>query len=434
MGIISLPAEDWGQVANRIRKADGPIAWCWAAARAGADWKFALLTIRGATRIARNFLKYPNLMISTQEISPATAAKRFATGAAGPVPHIKGGLRFASQQGQANPFWMTTEPEHRYRLALADWPHYYVNSNPGPLSNLHVGMDDPVLGGSDLPYYPSVRAALADLVYGVAPAELQGAFNPEILVRLPDLRGRVESVAFKQGTVQVTVAQGKPSGLAGFSLRAAWRLEPGQSAWSKSDLPLTGPGMFTFVTGDVPAEMSVILVDASSMLVDRYQWSDVVGQRPQVLGPLSARLARWVTEGEHEHLEYKQELGHEKVNRSFADTVAAFANGDGGIVLVGVADDMTVVGWDRRNAKDQIVDIIRSLTSGPIDLVIEKAAHDGKPVWVVTVPPGDPELKPFRSSGRVMIRTHGSTREAETHEIRRLTAAPQALIRRMRPG
>lgn len=295
-------------------------------------------------------------------------------------------------------------------------------------------MDDPLLGATNFPYYPSVRAALAELVYGVPPTELQGAFNPEILVRLPDLRARIEGVAFKEGTVQVTVAEGKASGLVGFSLRAAWRLEPGQSVWSKSDLPIRRAGTLTFETGDVPAEMSIALVDASSTLVDRYRWSEAFGQRPEVLGPISARLARWITEGEHEHLEYKQELGHEKVNRSFADTVTAFANGDGGIVLIGVTDDMTVVGWDRGNTKDQIVDIVRSLTSGPIDLDIEKTAHDGKPVWVVTVPPGDPELKPYRCAGRVMIRTHGSTREAETHEIRRLASPPQTLARRLRPG
>jgi hypothetical protein len=373
-------------------------------------------------------------MISTEEISPTAAAERLATGNAGPLPDTKDGMQFATQQGQTSPFWMTTEPEHRYRLALSDWPHYYVSSNPGPLSNLHIGMDDPFLGGSNFPYYPSVRAALAELVYGVTPAELQGAFNPEILVRLPDLRGRIEGVAFKEGSVQVTVAEGKASGLAGFSLRAVWRAEPGQSAWSRSDLSIKQAGTVTLATGDVPAEMSIVLVDASSTLVDRYQWSEALGQRPEVLGPLAARLARWVTEGEHERLEYKQEIGHEKVNRSFADTVTAFANGEGGVILIGVTDDMTVVGWDRGNAKDQIVDIIRSLTSGPIDLEIEKAAFDSKPVWVVTVPPGDPELRPYRCAGRVMIRTHGSTREAETHEIRRLVAPPQTPTRRVRPG
>ncbi len=409
MGIITLPAEDWGRVAERIRNADGPIAWCWAAAHAGADWKFALLTVRGATRVARNFLTYPNLMISTQELSPAAAAKRFATGTTGPLPAVKGGMHFTPLQGLTNPFWMTTEPEHRYRLALPDWPHYYVNSNPGPMSNLYVGMDDPLLGGSQFPYYPSVRAALAELVYGVSPAELQGAFNPEILVRLPDLRAKIEGVAFKEGTVQVTVAEGKASGVAGCSLRAAWRLEQGQIVWTMRDLRIKKPGTVTFETGDVPAEMSIVLVDASDALIDRYRWSEALGQRPELLGPLSARLARWVTEGEHEQLEYKQELGQEKVNHSFADTVTAFANGGGGIVLIGVTDDMTVVGWDRGNAKDQIVDIIRNRTTGPIDIDVEKTSYDGKPVWVVTVPPGDPELRPYRCAGRVMIRTHGST-------------------------
>jgi hypothetical protein len=240
------------------------------------------------------------------------------------------------------------------------------------------------------------------------------------MVRLPDLRSRIGHVAFVDGSVKVSTEEGKPAGLVGCMLRATWRNDPKQVNWRRQDIGLGEPGTAILNTAGVPAEMSILLVDGGGCLLDRYQWAETGGERPEELGPLIARVTRWVTEGEHVQLEYKRELGQEKVNRSFAETVVAFANGVGGIILVGVDDDMTVAGWDRPHARDQIVDIVRNLVSEPIDVQPEKVLLDSKPIWVVTVRPGDRELMPYRCAGRVMIRVHGSTREAATPELRRL--------------
>ena len=64
-------------------------------------------------------------------------------------------------------------------------------------------------------------------------------------------------------------------------------------------------------------------------------------------------MARWLGEGEHGQLEYKQTLKEEKTRVSFAETVAAFANGAGGVVLIGVDDEGRPVGYSVPKAKDQ---------------------------------------------------------------------------------
>src|SRR5207302_1711529 len=107
-------------------------------------------------------------------------------------------------------------------------------------------------------------------------------------------------------------------------------------------------------------------------------------------------------------------------NESFAETVAAFANGDGGIVLIGVSDEAEVIGFDRPKLRDQIVDIVRGFVRDPVAVTPEMALIRGKRVWVVTVPAQRPEAKPFRCGDRVMVRASGTTRVASTAEHRAL--------------
>jgi len=124
-----------------------------------------------------------------------------------------------------------------------------------------------------------------------------------------------------------------------------------------------------------------------------------------------------LAEGENARIEYKQELGKDQVNRSFSETVAAFGNGSGGTILVGVSDDAKVVGFDHIRAADMIVEILRARLKEALDVVPERIVLYDKPIWVVTVPPQLHEHKPFRCDGRVMIRVWGATREATTAEI-----------------
>src|SRR6266516_3221456 len=128
------------------------------------------------------------------------------------------------------------------------------------------------------------------------------------------------------------------------------------------------------------------------------------GLQPEVTGPLSARVERWVAEGEHYRLEYKEKLVDDSTKRRFADTVAAFANGSGGVVLIGVSNDQEVIGFDPPQLRDRIVDIIRNQVEDSVDLGIQRVELNDKAVWVVTVDPQPEEDKPFRSRGRVMVR------------------------------
>jgi hypothetical protein len=376
-----------------------------------------VLTVRGATSVSDQRLAYDAIILHSEELTPRKAAERFLSGSTGPAPDLPDGLSFPTTAGTL-PYWMTTEPSPRYYLSRPEWPEYYFNSTFGSSADASVRMLELLTKGG-LPFYPTVQAAFAEILYGIPPTDLQTNFNPHVLVRLPDLRARLGPTRFEDGSVVLNVEEGKVGGCQGSVILVAWRISSGDNTWKRAELPVTKPDSATLDIGGIPSEMWALLVDSAGNVLDRYGWSDTLGQRPELLGSISARVVRWLSEGEHQQLEYKQELGP-KANRSFAETVAAFANGDGGIILVGVGDDASVIGYGQAKVEDQIANIVRELVVDPVNVQVEKVTIDEKPLYVLTVPAGEPAMKPYRVSDRVMVRVLGTTRVATTAEIRRL--------------
>lgn len=214
----------------------------------------------------------------------------------------------------------------------------------------------------------------------------------------------------------------EPAELDGFVLRAAWRQEPVSTEWKREDLPLTEPKTVVLETGGVPAEFAVVLVDPGGMEVDRRVWNEQFGRPTQEPGSLDAFVARWLTEGEHGQMEYKQTLKEPKARTSFAETVAAFANGIGGTVLVGVDDEGQPVGYSAPKARDQVTNIVANLVEESPTIDVQEVEIDGCPLVVVMVAASGPYRKPHQVKGRVMVRALGTTRQATPAQLRQLCA------------
>jgi hypothetical protein len=214
-----------------------------------------------------------------------------------------------------------------------------------------------------------------------------------------------------------------PGGLAGFTLRGAWRPEPDAREWRRLDQELAGPGRIELATDGVPVELVVVLVDPEGREVDRRSWDerfDLSTQEPEEPEELGALVARWLGEGEHAHLEYKQTLKESKARVSFAETVAAFANGAGGAILVGVDDEGRPVGYDAPKAADRVTNTIAELVEEGPDFEVAEVAIEGRPIVVVRVAASPPHRRPHQVRGRVMVRAVATTRAATPLQLRLL--------------
>mgnify|MGYP001551035035 CR=1 FL=1 len=146
------------------------------------------------------------------------------------------------------------------------------------------------------------------------------------------------------GGVHPTRAAGEQTGLEGFTLRAAWRKDPDSREWERRNYELQRLERIDLGTGGVPAELAVILVDLEGDEIDARSWDEQLSRSIEEPVSFEGLVARWLSEGEYQQLEYKQTLKEEKTRVSFAETVAAFANGLGGTGRLGVDDQGAGVG------------------------------------------------------------------------------------------
>jgi ATP-dependent DNA helicase RecG len=107
--------------------------------------------------------------------------------------------------------------------------------------------------------------------------------------------------------------------------------------------------------------------------------------------PLSARVSRFVTEGESYEMEFKGESRAPLNDRDLVEAVVCLANGSGGTLLVGVEDDGTVTGARPRHESGRtdplrIQALVANSTQPPLAVTAAVVQVSGQEVLVVEVP------------------------------------------------
>ena len=121
--------------------------------------------------------------------------------------------------------------------------------------------------------------------------------------------------------------------------------------------------------------------------------------------------------GEDSTIEFKRELPH---SGGLADEIVAFANANGGVILIGVDDDSEIVGIDRQDldrTERTVVEICGDNIDPMVHIVTEKLRIDDKNLLKVEVP-----RSPFvhKSSNGYFVRQGSSRREMTTEQLGRL--------------
>ena len=128
-------------------------------------------------------------------------------------------------------------------------------------------------------------------------------------------------------------------------------------------------------------------------------------------------LTKKISMGEDSTIELKRELPRRE---DLADEIAAFANANGGAILIGVEDNGDIVGMDLQDlAKDEkiVIEICRDSIEPTVHIVTEKLRIDDKNLLKIEVPRS---LFVHQSSGRYFIREGSSKRRMPTEQLARL--------------
>lgn len=128
-----------------------------------------------------------------------------------------------------------------------------------------------------------------------------------------------------------------------------------------------------------------------------------------------------IARGEGETTEFKRELPSDPL--AIAKTVAAFANGSGGVIIVGVADDGKILGVQNPNKQNErFVHIVRDNVAPVPEVRFETLRVDGVFLLVVWIEPGT--NMPYGinpKSPKYFIRSGATTMQARPEEVRSMS-------------
>lgn len=294
---------------------------------------------------------------------------------------------------------------------------------PFSLNRIHIsgkaqyGHDNDPLVKDGCPSFPTLAAAAEQLLYDRQYESGRG--EPEdIIVRIAHTEAWIELVHLMPSAVSITIA--------GTDVRGA-RLEVGADPTARFDLRLRKSGMRRFpLPRGLPQRLFIVLSRGDRWL--DYRNLDLRGGTAATgnnvvadLGDDCAQVEGLIARGESETREFKQEISNDKRN-TFLKTVAAFANGSGGVILFGVADnagDITGIGGNVQKEKERIINMIRDTVVPRPNLRIVNCRFKGKQVIALFIEEGDsPPYGLDAARPTFYIRRGSTTFPANQAEIR----------------
>ena len=134
-----------------------------------------------------------------------------------------------------------------------------------------------------------------------------------------------------------------------------------------------------------------------------------------VIDVKEADVLTMIKQGENQHIEFKKELNN-RDKEEFIESVVAFANGEGGAILVGVDDKSNIVGFNPDKFEEQTINIIRSRCDPFIEPEIKLVRIDDKPINIVRISKGTNKPYTLRDRG-VYVRSGSTDRIASRIEL-----------------
>ena len=259
---------------------------------------------------------------------------------------------------------------------------------------------------SGLPLYPDGTTAWGQWMK-IEPGRVD--VLGKLLFLLPNMEAKVDRVNISSKNVGVSVVAGKGSLE---SLKGKLYV---QEAYTGSYRPalhkdLTFPsGIVEVPLGFKPGYIYLTLLSNNDEIVDlRKSYTTYPGRQGLELELTPEGLEQLIQQGENETTEFKLEIS--KNHSEFAETLVAFSNLRGGIILIGVDEHGDIKGvQDPETTKmdERIQNFSRELCDPPVKFSLRRVDLQGRTIVVVEVNEGS--AKPYWLKNRGPIIRSGST-------------------------
>lgn len=321
-----------------------------------------------------------------------------------------------STNGIAPLVWPFTQYELRYDQASAAGLSQFAHQ-------------DMLVARNDAPSFRSLRFAINQFFFGI---DNDTGYGVELLVRIARTDAWIEHIHFTPTAIRVKVSGDAVIGCRLELLASASdHLSAAVNESSTVEWPLPR---------GLPQHSQLLLSCDGVWRDDRYLDAAHRVGRPDFSsesGDPATDVEAVIAAGETISVEFKRELPVDPSSRRNAmKTVAAFANGEGGTVVFGVADDGTLVGVpDAAAACDTVSDLVRAWLAPVPPYHPEVVEVGGCSLLVLTVGRGgqDPCAIRMHRQLEYFVRRGATTFAAEPHEVRAIVLARQPVTVATRP-
>jgi hypothetical protein len=269
----------------------------------------------------------------------------------------------------------------------------------------------------DLPTYPRGATAIEDLLS--VHLGSSDAYRGVLVALAPDYRARIAELRLSSKGLQAQIECSSETREE--TLIGKLCCETSDGKILHSDLIFSGH-VARFDAEGFPRHLVLGLLSKydQTLIDERVFYSGASYMQSEVVLESSEQdIERLVLAGESSELEFKRELPAKR--EVFALGAAAFANSNGGRILVGIEDNGEIVGYSISNAKETISNILRDYCEPAVEFRFEELVVKGNPVLVVTVPAGKDKPYVVRNKG-VYVRSGATNRTATRYELDRMYA------------
>jgi hypothetical protein len=294
---------------------------------------------------------------------------------------------------------------------FSEWPayEYVLTSRSG-----HASPPGGPLARPDLPLIIDVNSYV-DQWIGID-SRMAGMANGMLII-LPDFRARISKVRFEEQDIVVSV-------------ESNGELFAPENLVVKASLSYTGQhvetpvseadGIYRVKASRIPSRFCFFVMDKGAPEVMDWAdvWTDSANLTPQIEFAIPGwQLAHIIDGGETEEVEFKEEIGD---GHNLIQSVVAFANTSGGIIIVGVTNDAKVIGTSPEADRPKIAEWIENKCDPPVQVRFETVKISDLDILLIRVPIGTNKPYQHRSNGVIYVRRGATDRPARRAELDKL--------------
>lgn len=273
----------------------------------------------------------------------------------------------------------------------------------------------------ELPFFPTVDSALSHYL------ELEG----EVLGRvdgleviIPDYRARIKALHLSGTRIIHEIETGVVDEE---SLMLKLYVTGKRKSQSVNDLKVKDGFAACEIDFEPECVNSILMSVKDGDIIDRKLYSSFsLFSKEVIIDDEEAHLKQIIQNGENFKVEFKRTLDATK-KEEYLESVVAFANSQGGTIIIGVDDHCQVRGWSGES-EERIRNMINARCDPPVTVEIKtEILVDNKPVTVIEVPEGN--NKPYFLAGKTAYVRKGSCdfpiTRAEIDEILKTRGGPR---------